>query len=63
MSSSRLTSWRYATNVTTTIVKQIKSLAGFDVAPPIGVASRSRDLMFSFGNEEHQERYFHVGRF
>ena len=29
--------------------KQTKSLAGFDVAPPIGVASRSRDLMFFIG--------------
>ena len=29
--------------------KQTKSLAGFDVAPPIGVASRSCDLMFFIG--------------
>ena len=26
--------------------KQTTSLAGFDVAPPIGVASRSRDSVF-----------------
>ena len=37
--------------------KQTTSLSGFDVAPPIGEASRSRDLMFFIGNEEHQERY------
>ena len=44
--------------------KQTMSVAGFDVGPPIGVVSRSRDLMFSLGNEEHQERYFefHLGR-
>ena len=29
--------------------KQTTSLAGFDVAPPEGVASRSRDLMFFTG--------------
>ena len=42
--------------------KQTTSLDGFDVAPPIGVASRSRDLMFELGNEEHQERYFYLVR-
>ena len=29
--------------------KQTTSLVGFDVAPPIGAASRSRDLMFIIG--------------
>ena len=29
--------------------KQTTSLAGFDVAPTIGVASRPRDLMFFIG--------------
>ena len=43
---SRLTSWRYATNVTTTRVNKQRHWMGFDVGPPIGVASRSRDLMF-----------------
>ena len=42
--------------------KQTTSLVGFDVASPVGVASRSRDLMFSLGTEEHQERYFYLGR-
>ena len=27
---------------------QTAALGGFDIAPPIGVASRSRDLMFFF---------------
>ena len=31
--------------------KQTTSLAGFDVALPIGVASRSRDLMFFIGKK------------
>ena len=29
--------------------KQTMSLAGLDVVPPIGVASRSRDLIFFIG--------------
>ena len=41
--------------------KQTTSLAAFDIAPPIGVASRSCDLIFLLGNEEHQETYFHLG--
>ena len=38
--------------------KQKTSLAGFDVAPPIGVASRLRDLIFSLGNENIKKDTF-----
>ena len=33
--------------------KQTTSLAGFDVAPPIGVASRSHDVTFFIGKYLH----------